>query len=37
LTHGPDARALLIAKACTRPPDTESGQRRERAADYHAL
>lgn len=30
LTHGPDARALLIAKACTRPPDTESGQRRER-------
>jgi len=30
LTHGPDARALLIAKACTRPPDIESGQRRER-------
>jgi hypothetical protein len=30
LTHGPDVRALLIAKACTRPPDTESGQRRER-------
>lgn len=30
LTHGPDARALLIAKACTRPPETESGQRRER-------
>ena len=30
MTHGPDARALLIAKACTRPPDTESGQRRER-------
>jgi transposase len=30
LTHGPDQRALLIAKACTRPPQTESGQRRER-------
>ncbi len=30
LTHGPDVRALLIAKACTRPPETESGQRRER-------
>ena len=30
LTHGPEARALLIAKACTRPPDTEPGQRRER-------
>jgi transposase len=30
LTHGPDKRALLIAKACTRPPETESGQRRER-------
>lgn len=30
LTHGPEVRALLIAKACTRPPDTESGQRRER-------
>jgi transposase len=30
LTHGPEARALLIAKACTRPPDSESGQRRER-------
>jgi transposase len=30
LTHGPETRALLIAKACTRPPDTESGQRRER-------
>ena len=30
LTHGPEKRALLIAKACTRPPDTESGQRRER-------
>ena len=30
LTHGPEVRALLIAKACTRPPDTQSGQRRER-------
>ena len=30
LTHGPEVRALLIAKACTRPPETESGQRRER-------
>lgn len=30
LTHGPEQRALLIAKACTRPLDTESGQRRER-------
>jgi transposase len=30
LTYGPETRALLIAKACTRPPDTESGQRRER-------
>ena len=30
LTHGPETRALLIAKACTRPPVTESGQRRER-------
>ncbi len=30
LTHGPEARALLIAKACTRPEPTESGQRRER-------
>jgi transposase len=30
LTHGPEVRALLIAKACTRPQDTESGQRRER-------
>jgi transposase len=30
LTHGPETRALLIAKACTRPQDTESGQRRER-------
>ena len=30
LTHGPETRALLIAKACTRPPDTPEGQRRER-------
>lgn len=30
LTHGPEVRALLIAKACTRPEPTESGQRRER-------
>ena len=30
LTHGPETRALLIAKACIRPPETESGQRRER-------
>ena len=30
LTHGPEVRARLIAKACTRPQDTESGQRRER-------
>jgi transposase len=30
LTYGPQTRALLIAKACTRPEDTESGQRRER-------
>jgi transposase len=30
LTHGPETRALLIAKACTRPPETAEGQRRER-------
>jgi len=30
LTYGPEQRALLIAKACTRPAETESGQRRER-------
>lgn len=30
LTHGPETRALLIAKACTRPEPEESGQRRER-------
>jgi len=30
LTHGAQTRALLIAKACTRPPDTPEGQRRER-------
>jgi transposase len=30
LTHGPETRARLIAKACTRPRDTPEGQRRER-------
>lgn len=30
LTHGPETRALLIAKACTRPPDTAEGARQER-------
>jgi len=30
LTHGPEVRALLIAKACTRPPQTPEGARRER-------
>lgn len=30
LTHGPEVRARLIAKACTRPEPTDSGQRRER-------
>ena len=30
LTHGPQTRALLIAKACTRPKATEEGARRER-------
>jgi len=30
LTHGPVTRALLIAKACTRPPETPEGARRER-------
>jgi transposase len=30
LTHGPEARALLIAKACTRPVPTAQGARRER-------
>lgn len=30
LTHGPETRALLIAKACTRPPATVEGARRER-------
>jgi len=30
LTHGPETRALLIAKACTRPEPTEQGARRER-------
>jgi transposase len=30
LVHDAAARARLIAKACTRPPETEPGQRRER-------
>jgi len=30
LTHGPETRALLIAKACTRPEPTKEGARRER-------
>ncbi|MCA1697680.1 MAG: IS630 family transposase [Actinobacteria bacterium] len=30
LTHQAEARALLIAKACTKPPETAEGQRRER-------
>jgi len=30
LTHGTETRALLIAKACTRPPASEQGARRER-------
>jgi transposase len=30
LTHGPETRALLIAKACTRPVPTAQGARRER-------
>jgi len=30
LTYGPETRALLIAKACTRPPDTAEGARQER-------
>ncbi len=30
LTYGPQVRALLIAKACTRPPATEEGARQER-------
>jgi transposase len=30
LTHGPESRALLIAKACTRPEPTKAGARRER-------
>jgi transposase len=30
LTHEAETRALLIAKACTRPPATAEGQRRER-------
>ncbi|MGO9960850.1 MAG: helix-turn-helix domain-containing protein, partial [Solirubrobacteraceae bacterium] len=30
LTHGPETRAMLIAKACTRPAATKEGARRER-------
>jgi hypothetical protein len=30
LTHGPQTRALLIAKACTWPPATPEGARQER-------
>lgn len=30
LTHGSEVRAKLIALACTRPPDTDEGVRRER-------
>jgi len=30
LTHGPEVRARLIALACTRPPSTAAGVRRER-------
>ena len=30
LIHGPETRALLIAKACTRPPETAEGARQER-------
>ena len=30
LTHGPETRALLIAKACTRPPASAEGARQER-------
>jgi hypothetical protein len=30
LAHGPQTRALLIAKACTRPADTPEGTRQER-------
>ena len=30
LTHGPETRALLIAKACTRAPETPQGARQER-------
>ena len=30
LRHGPETRALLIAKACTRPEPTAEGARRER-------
>lgn len=30
MPHGPQTRALLIAKACTRPEPTAEGARRER-------
>jgi transposase len=30
LTHGPETRAVLIAKGCTRPPGTPEGARQER-------
>jgi transposase len=30
LTHGPETRALLVAKACARPDPIEEGARRER-------
>src|SRR3989304_3256395 len=30
LVHGPEVRARLVALACTRPPETPSGLRRER-------
>ena len=30
LVHGPETRAKLIAFACTRPPETAAGLRRER-------
>lgn len=33
LTRGPEARALLIAKACTRPGPTGEGARRDRWTD----
>ena len=35
LTHGPETRALLIAKACTRPEPSAEGARRERWTYEH--